>query len=194
MHMKKALLFLSLFAGTTSFAQISKGNVLAGGSGTYSSNYYETENFPLSSRTETFENNAIAVSLNGGYFVLDKLAVGVRLGIDWNKSDYSIYNWTGENLTSSSGPFVRFYFLPKSKTINLFADASYFTQRDGIFKKDVSPLRGYSIAAGPAFFLNRAVALEFTLGYSYSKYKNWEGGNNTFVSGVGLQVHLGKGK
>lgn len=194
MHMKKALLFLSLFAGITSFAQISKGNVLAGGSGTYSSTYYETENLPLSSRTETFTESAIAVNLNGGYFVLDKLAVGARVGVNWEKSEYSYDNWSGEYSASYWGPFVRYYFLPKSKTVNLFADASYSAQRDGIFKKDVSPLRGYTLAAGPAFFLNRNVVLEFTLGYSHRKHKNYGDRHNTFESGLGLQVHLGKGK
>lgn len=192
--MKRTLLLLSLFAGTISFAQISKGNVLAGGSGIYSSTYYETENLPLSSRTETFETSEIAVNLNGGYFVLDKLAVGARVGVNWGKSEFSYDNWSGESSTSYWGPFVRYYFLQKSKTVNLFADAGYSSQMQGIFKKNGSPLRGYTLMAGPAFFLNHAVALEFTLGYSHRNYKNMSDRYDTILSGAGLQIHLGKGK
>lgn len=192
--MKRALLLLSLLATTSAFAQISKGNVLAGGGATFTSSHHEIDNYALTNRPATATESSLAVSLNGGYFLVDKLAVGLRLGVDRLTEDISIYSYSYENTTSQLGPFVRYYFLHKDKTVNLFADASYSSKYAGIFKKDVSPLRGYTLLAGPAFFLNRAVALEFTLGYSHSKYKNSEDGNNTFLSGVGLQVHLGKGK
>lgn len=192
--MKRALLLLSIFATTSAFAQISKGNILAGGGATFTSSRHEIDNYALTNLPVTATESSLTVSLNGGYFLVDKLAVGLRLGVDRVAEDISINSYSYENTTSQWGPFVRYYFLHKSKTVNLFADASYFSERDGIFKKDVSPLKGYNLVAGPAFFLNRAVALELTLGYSHSKYKNRENGNNTFLSGVSLQVHLGKGK
>ena len=53
---------------------------------------------------------------------------------------------------------------------------------------------GYSIAAGPVFFLNRRTALELTVSYTnvdtefFSPYYN----SVTIKGGAGLQIYLGK--
>jgi hypothetical protein len=52
--------------------------------------------------------------------------------------------------------------------------------------------KGYTLVAGPAIFLNPYAELEFTLGYSYSKFE-WEEKQQTLASALGLQIHLGKG-
>jgi hypothetical protein len=49
---------------------------------------------------------------------------------------------------------------------------------------------GFGFAAGPAIFLNKHTALEFTLGYNSIKIKDDPDRSNTFTVGVGFQVHL----
>ncbi|MBC7949655.1 MAG: outer membrane beta-barrel protein [Chitinophagaceae bacterium] len=111
-------------------------------------------------------------------------------------------------------PFVRYYFLKKSSKINLFADASYlyedtkqeYRQRQestppgGMpsisesFSKTSSTSNGFSIAAGPAFFLNPKVAIELSVGYTTSKGDDSEAKETGILLGVGFAIHLGKGK
>ena len=54
-----------------SFSQITKGNWLVGGSGTYSSTKYNSAQ-SIDGKTSTFQ-----ISPNIGYFFVDKLACGV---------------------------------------------------------------------------------------------------------------------
>ena len=112
-------------------------------------------------------------------------------------------------------PFVRCYLLAPSRKLNVFADASYaynhnkakteeyqeFTIPGNQFPSITSSTsnnkyktHSYSIAAGPALFLNPKVSLELTLGYTFSKYEDSDQSANTFVLGAGFQVHLGKSK
>lgn len=183
--MKKVcfLSILSLFS-CAAFSQINKGQWLVGGTASFSSNNQETADLK--------ETN-IEISPNLGYFILNKLAAGVRVGLtsDRISVDGSFVNKTK---SQSIAPFIRYYLLPNGQKVNVLLDASYQHTR---IEHPVEPVRigkanGFSVAAGPAFFLTPNVALEFTLGYSQMKQQDSDYKINTFKTGLGFQIHLGK--
>ena len=55
---------------------------------------------------------------------------------------------------------------------------------------DTKRQSGFGFASGPAIFLNKHTALEFTLGYNSTKFEDDPDRSNTFTVGVGFQVHL----
>lgn len=197
----KHLLFLTiLFSVTTAaFSQINKGQWLIGGNASFST---DKDNSSISKdRSTTFQ-----LSPNAGYFVSDKLAVGARINFmsDKNEVEYGSYT-EATNTSVSLSPFVRYYFLPKTEKLNLFADAGYVYGRikntykgiysGGIPGTDITSkgtTHGYHISAGPVIFLNPNTAVELTLSYNYQKQKDYDYTNKGFMAGVGFQIHFGK--
>lgn len=195
--MKHLLLLTILFSITTaSFSQINKGQWLIGGNASFST---DKENGGIVKDRST----AFQLSPNAGYFVSDKLAVGARINFlrDKNEIEYGSYTETS-NSSISLSPFVRYYFLPKSEKLNLFADAGYLYGRtknkyEGIYAVQPSnsltskgTTRGYHISAGPVIFLNPSTAVELTLSYNYQKQKDYDYTNKGFMAGIGFQIHF----
>lgn len=109
-------------------------------------------------------------------------------------------------------PFLRYYFLPATSKVNILADISYaynhrkqdinynqsqYDENPNPPQPPVSYMNSYSnkdhsssytISAGPAFFINRKVSLELTLGYMRSKYS--ANSTNSLIAGAGFQVHI----
>jgi hypothetical protein len=169
-------------------AQITKGQFLIGGSGTYyASSYRQTD-----AKFRGFELDA-----RGGIFLLNKLAGGIQLGYNYNKEfgTVEITNQYYEQYDRSInvGPFARYYFLNAAKKINLLADASYFrcwSKSGNLYGGSKWKTYGYAFAAGPVLFLNPNVSLETTLNYEY----RFEYFPTALQVKLGLQVHLSKCK
>jgi hypothetical protein len=175
-YMRKQLLIslLSLFTTLTLFAQgnINKGNVMLGGRVSFTST--SVSGFRGSS-TE-FE-----ATPNVGYFFADRFAGGMELG----------YSSNDDASTFIFSPYLRYYFLPATKKVNILAQGSFgfgSIKPDGFSSTSVNQ---YSFAAGPAIFLTPSVALEFVVGYA--SLGAGGGGNrlNTVALAAGFQVHLG---
>lgn len=162
------------------FAQVNKGNWLAGGKAGFSSSKYGE-----------MKSTAIEFSPDAGYFFIDNIAGGVRFNIQSVKEKFGDLE---EKASSTSiAPFVRYYFLPASQKVNVFADASYgFGSMKADEGESVS-INGYSIMAGPAIFLSPNTAFEVTVGYGSTKIENDDERTNTLQFGVGFQIHLGRG-
>ncbi len=172
--MKKLSIALLLFGlmGSLS-AQVMKNDWLLGGSIKFSSN--EVSDI----KTTMFE-----FSPNAGYFLANNFAGGLRAGINSVKLE-------GEEAISSTlfSPFLRYYFLPGGNKVNFMLDGSFgfgSTSALGVSQSQT----GFGVAAGPAIFLNKHTALEFTLGYNSIKGKDDPDRSNTFTVGVGFQIHL----
>ncbi|MEJ8844619.1 outer membrane beta-barrel protein [Lacibacter sp. H375] len=180
--MKKSVLaacMLLLFANITN-SQITKGNLLLGGSTSFSSDKWGES-----------KSTSFSFAPNIGYFFVNNFAGGLRIQIDSYKED-------GEDdayVITSFAPFVRYYFIPASKEqkVNVFADAAYGFGSEGS-GDNKSNVNGYSFMAGPAIFLNPHTALEFTLGYSSMKFEDDPDRYNTFKINIGFQIHLNTGK
>ena len=180
----KKIVLASLIAASASAAfgqsNINKGDWMTGGSIDFSSSKqgdYKITNFSLAP--------------NVGFFFIDNLAGGLRVEVSSSKEEFiETYKTSGFTIA----PFVRYYFLPKTQKVNVFADASYGF---GSFKSGDEPsvsANGFAGKAGAAIFLTPATALEIGLGYKTLKYKGAPESTNTFGAQVGFQIHLPGGK
>ena len=160
---------------------IRKGDLMMGGNASFS--YLKYGNY---------KETSLGLSPDVGYFAIDNLALGVRASLTHSKTEQSFtpdLRRTYYNLT----PFVRYYFLPATQKLNLFADAGFGF---GQYRSEVANSESkdnfteLDISAGPAIFLTPSTALEFTVGYVSMKYKNNDDRYNTLRLGVGFQIHL----
>lgn len=180
--MKKSVLaacLLLLFANVTR-SQITKGNLLLGGSTSFSSDKWGDS-----------KSTSFSFAPNIGYFFANNFAGGLRIQIETEKEEGDEDAFVATNFA----PFVRYYFIPASKEqkVNIFADAAYGFGSAGS-GDDKSNMNGYSFMAGPAIFLNPHTALEITLGYSSMKIEDIDDRLNNFKINVGFQIHLNTAK
>ncbi len=170
------------------FSQISKGQWLIGGSAEFNSYKYFSS-----------KRSNISVSANNGYFFINRLAGGVRVGYD---AYFSRAVFKSRNSFIQALPFLRYYFLSTEQNINFFVDGGYGYSW-GKYKSSY-PYFGtrkwnsklITVKGGPVFFINPHTSLELTLSYNHSLPYGLEDTTaaNSFRMGVGLQIHLGKQK
>jgi hypothetical protein len=180
----KKILFVTLFAVCASgaFAQINKGQWLAGGNVAFQYN-----------KTGNSKYTQFNVSPDAGYFFIDNFAGGLRVNVDTYKSKINDVE-TGKQTTFSIAPFVRYYFLPSGQKVNIFADADYSFGSTKYGNAESTSVNGFGFMAGPAIFLTPNTALEFTVGYNSIKYEGSSNRTNSIRVGAGFQIHLGNPK
>lgn len=155
---------------------------MMGGNVSFSENKTQYKNEDLSSN----HGLGIVISPDIGYFVIDKLGLGIN-------GYYSIQSYTngdGSKATSSIyglGPFIKYYLLPMDNVINIAVGSSYQHQ---IFHPHSPPENIYSFFAGPSFFFNSSVAMEFLAGFDYTKSSDES--TRTFKLNIGFQIYLEK--
>jgi hypothetical protein len=183
-ELMKKMLFATLFAisASAAFSQgnINKGDLMLGGSAGFNSGKFGD-----------YKATSVALSPDAGYFFINNLAGGLRVSVYSSKEKYI------SDETTNSGfhvaPFVRYYFLPSTQKVNIFADGSFgFGQSKSKStnfesKNDVTM---FAIKAGPAIFLTPATALELTLGYNSTKTKSFTNRQNNFGFEAGFQIHI----
>lgn len=166
---KMYVVLLMMFTVYNVAAQTEHGNWLVGGS------------FVLNTG-----DNSTTIGLNptAGYFVMNNLAVGGTVILNYTKF--------GNNRTTTFGvgPLVRYYF---GKTnIKPFVNGEFglVSQR---FKSNVSSNTengiNFLLGLGLAGFLNENVALEALAGYSHTKLRDFDG-DGGFAFRLGFQVYL----
>lgn len=187
--MKKVLIASFLLVSSNAiFAQVNKGNILAGGSADFSH---------TSQGDYKVTNISIAPDL--GYFFIDQFAGGLRAEFGYMKSKNKAVTpaTTGSETQFTIAPFLRYYFMPSGQPLNIFADASYGFGSDKVKGGKSESINYYQIKAGPAFFLTPNTALEVAAYYKSRGgdfYENGAGDRiNTFGLSVGFQIHLGGG-
>jgi hypothetical protein len=181
------LFFLAtlLFSGLAN-AQITKGNWMVGGSGSFTK-YKST--YPDNNTESTYTGYYLDLSPNVGYFVVDNFSIGSVVGFSFGNPSGPDNNSLGFGLA----PFVRYYFRKSDKIINPFLQASYSFYRGKIQSGEgYNKSSEYRLKGGSAFFLNSSVALEITIEYnsSINNYNNNQYDN--FTTGIGFQIHLEK--
>lgn len=171
------LSFIFILFSCCSKAQITKSNWLMGGDAYYSSTY---------TKGETSDNKikfrAFRTTPNVGYFIIDKLALGIGGIYDYTKVIFT----SGSSSKSSYwgiGPFIRYYFLPVDRQLNIFSEGSYNMTFSSNNNAGAITFKG-----GPVFFLNSIVGVELTGSYSHANSN--EIINNGLRIGVGFQIHL----
>lgn len=171
------LVIVLIFSGLTSFAQVNKGNVLAGGS------------MSLHSGKESgITSTAFEFSPGFGYFFADKFAAGLKV----NYTSLKVKDV--DAITDGMfGPFVRYYLLDKDNKVNLLLDGEFLFGSAKMGGESINQ-NMLGAMAGPVFFLNKHTALEVLLGYSSTKIQDFTDRTNTISMSVGFQIHLGNGK
>ncbi len=165
---------LALIAGavTSLNAQTAKGDWMVGGS----------------FRLNTSDNNTqIGFAPNAAPFVIDNLAIGANLNLNYQK--------TGDNkyTTFGVGPIVRYYFTDAHIRPILQGNINYLSTKSKIGNSAASTNNGlnYFLGGGAAIFLNDQVSLDGLLGFDHTKYKSFDGSGG-FALSIGFQIYLHK--
>lgn len=168
--MKKILLALTFISGAIiANAQTEKGDWMVGGG------------FQLN----TSENDTrIALSPNAGLFVISNLAIGGNLLFDYSK------NGDNKRTDFGIGPFVRYYFTKTNIRPILQGSFNFLSSRNKTpLTSNTENGTSYFLGGGIAAFISDQVSIDGVLGYSHSKYENFDGSGG-FAMTVGFQVYI----
>lgn len=188
------LLTFILLSNSNLTAQITKGNWLVGGTGSYRS-YVQKTTTPAYWVNHKFFN--LNLSPSAGYFFTDKFAAGLEPTFTWYKGGGTSNSGGASGGSTNSkwygiGPFVRYYFLGTEMDLNVLIHTNY--QR-GI--NDLNPDHGtfsrFSAMAGPVYYFNSAVGIEILVGY-FNSTENFSDTWHNTMSGIqvtaGFRIHL----
>lgn len=155
-------------------AQTEKGGLLLGGNIALNSSKIDRAG-PSDSDIFTFN-----IDPRFSYFVIDRLAVGIQIPMNWRKSDTG--GVTSESSSYLVGPSLR-YYLSLSEKITLFPELTYaygLTSISNLFFDNNSAtlrttkydgtLSQLKVGAGINYFLNSNIGIESVVGYSLSSY------------------------
>jgi len=123
---------------------------------------------------------------DAGIFVINNLAVGANLDIDYLKS--------GDTKTTrfGVGPFARFYFTRHMVRPLVHGNVNYISSKvkaPGFTSTNNGT--NLFLGGGLAYFINQNIALEGLIGYSNTKYKDFEGSGGLSI-GIGFQAYLSR--
>ncbi|HEY6506051.1 MAG TPA: outer membrane beta-barrel protein [Chitinophagaceae bacterium] len=137
----------------------------------------------------TGENSThIGFSPNAGYFVTKNVAVGGNLTIDYSETGSIKYTDFG------IGPFARFYFTNAMVRPLIQVSVDYISSKaKGTGFSSTNTGSKIFLGGGAAVFINPNVSIEGIMGYSHTKYTDFDG-NGGFNLGIGFQVYLNKGQ
>lgn len=148
--------------------------------------------------------SALDLSPDVGYFFVDKLATGIRMGYSRSNTkfgDNPSQPGTDNSFKSNSqsiGPFIRYYFLPVESRYNILTEVNYQYINSKQEINNVSSANftsnQFSIIAGPAIYLNSSVGLEFLIGYTATPKNKNSDKSSRIGFGIGFQIHLEKDK
>jgi hypothetical protein len=183
------LFFAIALFSFTSNAQITKGNWMVGGSGSFDYSKTEPKNASSSGTNINYTDigsYTVRVEPNIGYFIKDKLAVGMKISAVNGFTEFRLFNLGNTSLGMS--PNFRYYFLNVDKAYNVFVEPSY----NYYINKFLGNSSGFGVKSGLAIFLNSSVAIEPSLNYVFIESDQFK--RNNFFLGIGIQVHLEKDK
>jgi outer membrane protein len=181
LRFKTPLLAVLLLINTLAFAQTEKGNIMSGASIDMGSTFVAATKY-----TNSYFNLSIAPGLQ--YFVINNLAVGGSL-------NFSMNVYRREKITSflsEVGPSVRYYFGKKKKpqhkgfaqvsggyATSTFINDGKTSNRDGFYA---------GALVGFAYFINKSISLETSLGFNYNQQKDVKQTNIPFRVGFNIFI------
>jgi len=188
-NMRTLFFFLVLATSFSLNAQITKGNWLVGGNGSFSSSTATSED----NSGNKIESKATGLRLNPniGYFLADKIAFGLDTSINFsNPQGNENSSWT-----LGLGPFIRYYFFDNDKIVNLFSEANYIFSSGISEQNNDLKSSAFGLSVGGVLFFNSSVGLELSLNYTDSKTRrdgSADANFNNLQIALGFQIHLKK--
>ncbi len=204
--MKKKLfttMMLTLCISAFTFAQVEKGNWFLGGSSNLKFASYKEKITSGGTTVENSKNSNFDFRPQVGYFVIDKLPVGILMDLSMNNQKMTNtdgeYKWTSFIV----GPFVRYYianlsgFMPFAEASIGFGSGNYketymSTSNDHKYKQ-----LSYRFGVGGTYFVTDNVGIDLFLGYNLDQqtYKEEDAAaratNDVIYKYGGLAVNLG---
>lgn len=201
--MKVFLTAFILALSVTAKCQLDKKTWMVGGNGSFYSN---NQTFSFSSNVFYYKNTNIEISPSIGYFIIDRLALGLRGNLIWEKSEYirgtgsASGGGNGNPLRYAVGPFARYYFLNKEKAFNILSEINYQLGVNSYLAppRSSGKYNKFSAMAGAEMFFNSTVGLDILVGYKATTQtiKDLPGAFNDtrkgFQLSIGFQIHLQK--
>ena len=194
-----ALILSFLFLTITAYCQLDKGIWIVGGSGSFNA-YHRDWHTPT--YTVIYKNTDIIISPSVGYFIIDKLALGLRPSYLLQKQeDRGSTGIASGGIGNSSwlelGAFGRYYLLNKDNNYNIVSDISYHYGLQSNFGSNTGHSNTIKALVGPILYFNSSVGVELLVGYN-SRREIYDVGNQNvtkgFLTTVGFQIHLQKDK
>jgi len=196
----KPILFITiaLLITTSSYAQLEKGTWLVGGSSSF---YSYNEIITTSENFIKYKEVDLDLSASLGYFPMDKLSIGLRPDMTWEKSHWTqaspgIGGGHGNNFRYKIGPFARYYFLSSERQFNLLSDICYQLGTNFVTGGDKGRYETLSVMSGMEVFFNSTAGVEILLGYAHNLVtidnspSAQTNNKNGFQISVGFQLHL----
>jgi hypothetical protein len=188
-----------LFFTVTASCQLDKGTWIAGGSGSFNS-YHKDWHTPT--YTVIYKNTDITISPSIGYFIMDRLAIGLRPSYLLQKQEDR--GSTGPASGGQSnlswlelGGFGRWYLLNKGNNYNILSDISYHYGLQSSFGSNEGHSNSFKALVGPVLYFSSSIGIELLVGYN-SRREVQDLGYETltrgFLTTIGFQIHLEKAR
>lgn len=157
--MKTSYVILSLIISLLSLtvnSQITKGNWMVGGDGSYFNNTINNNNVYIS------KYSIIEINPDIGYFIKDKLVIGSHFNFQYLSRDVNTSKYY-------LGIYIRYYFLNQKNIYNIFSQIDYDYN---IHIADLTAIgHKYGFKLGTVVFFTNSVGLELSLGYDTNSIK-----------------------
>lgn len=176
---------LFLFFSSAAFAQTEKGNFVLSGNTDLNFLFSNITSGTDSIQTGKAKSNQFGVTAGAGYFVANNLAVGIYGTYSYNYSKIESPNYGGSSNQSITQSFtilpqVQYYFPVEGKLkpfVVIGVGYGWLQERDSRVTDNYNTV--YSLSgpaftggAGVSYFINKSVAFDLGLQYSYSRFKD----------------------
>lgn len=200
--MKKLLILFFTVCSFSIYAQTTKGSFMIGGSGSMSFNKSDAEG------SADMKSTGLSVSPEAGYFLFKNFSAGLSFPFSISRSKTKFVStaevYEGRSYSIGVAPFVRYYIPVKSFFIITEGSLGWQYSKDSYEFRDqfTGAITGsdeytykhkdYSLAAGPAFFLNPHTSVEILVNYRHTDFQEYD--QASFYISVGLQIYLPSNK
>jgi hypothetical protein len=168
------------------------------GNGTWLSGYFGTES--VESSGFDFDTNVAGVDLgvNYSYYIQERLAVGVRASLGWDRSSPKDSDTKSSFTDLSLAPLVRWHPLDSESGADYYVEGSggFVTSKstfDSGSSSSDNKLNGFaaSIGVGKFMYLNEFLSLNPMVSYNLLSTKDPDSSDDLKLETKGLQVSVG---
>jgi len=197
--MKKLLLItaIAVFGITAANAQTEKGNWTFGGSSEFSFSSNTTKEEFEGEELGESKTSELSFTVDGGYFVINNLSVGLELRTTSTKETYEVAGGEDEYKTTSFAilPHATYFFKTESSIAPFVGTKVGYVSVGG--EDDIDKYSGlaFGVNAGLAYFINKNISVDLKVEYLNTTLSNKEENeykikNSGIGAGVGFSIYF----